>query len=32
MYANKENTTLRFNGTFYSGDQTRQCNYDGSSD
>lgn len=32
MYANKENTTLRFNGTFYSGDQMRQCNYNGSSD
>lgn len=32
MYANKENTTLSFNGTFYSGDQMRQCNYDGSSD
>lgn len=32
MYANKENTTLRFNGTFYAGDQMRQCNYNGSSD
>ena len=32
MYANKENTTLSFNGTFYAGDQMRQCNYTGSSD
>ena len=32
MYANKESTTLSFNGTFYVGDQMRQCNYNGSSD
>lgn len=29
MYANKENTTLSFNGTFYAGNQTRQCYYVG---
>lgn len=32
MYANKENTTLSFNGTFYSGNQMRQCYYVGSCD
>ena len=32
LNANKENTTLSFNGTFYSGDQTRQCYYVGSAD
>ena len=30
LYANKESTTLSFNGTFYAGNQMRQCNYDGS--
>ena len=32
MYANKENTTLSFNGTFYSGNQMRQCRYVGGCD
>lgn len=32
LYANKENTTLSFNGTFYAGNQMRQCYYVGSCD
>lgn len=32
MYANRENTTLSFNGTFYAGNQTRQCYYVGAAD
>ena len=32
LYANKENTTLSFNGTFYAGNQMRQCKYVGSCD